>query len=115
MENVPARTHAFVSSASRIMVPKAINQSVPNGRISGNEERLAERYPDVLDNQETTVKIENIEVFREANAFRVLGEAIVKRFACGIPFRASAFSRARMNCFSDINRRGEPVIPVSTS
>src|SRR3990172_11520626 len=74
MHLVPKRAPAGPPPAARIVFPESVHDEVPDWARVADEDGLAERNPDVLDNQVATPEVSGLEVRRLDDRLGVLSE-----------------------------------------
>ena len=71
MDDVPCRTLLVVTSFSRIVVPEAIEEPIPERRKPRNKQRLAERDPNIINHEIAAHEVFQFEVVRLSDRFGV--------------------------------------------
>ena len=73
---IPARSCAFCTSRARVVIAEAINDGIPDRSVSLNQQRFAERYPNVIHDKIPARKIRDIEIRRLFDGFPMFLQAI---------------------------------------
>ena len=81
MQHIPSRAHALVTTLPRIVVPKTVDQVVPDRRELRDHQGLAQGNPDIVNDEKAATEIINAEVRNGTNAFSMLAKAVEKWLA----------------------------------
>ena len=77
MQHVPTRFHLVPSSAARIVVAEPVDDEVPDGAKAVNQQRLAQRNPNVIDRQVAAKEAGDSQVWGLFDGLRMFCEPFV--------------------------------------
>ena len=100
MQRVPHGTEALVSSRARIVIAKSVQGEIPHRPEFGNQQRFAERNPNIIDDQPSRLEVGNVEVSSGSYALCV----VLKSTGESVPLR----SRRTEHPFSSATRMAFP-------
>ena len=102
MKNIPSGSTHVLASPAGCVVPKTVDNSIPDGMEVGYQELLGECNPYGHDDKVAAGEVSDAEVLRLVNGLRMFIEA----FACGsVPSRCVlklSFASSRRDRFSDV-------------
>lgn len=82
VQGVPRRAPLHAASASRVMDAKSVQHRVPQWLIAVDEERFAQRNPDVVYDQVPAAEVLYVEILGLLDALGVLFQAPVELVSC---------------------------------
>ena len=112
MERVPGGRKLILATLARGVDAEAVDNSVPDGSERVDDQRLAERNPDVIRHEVPKVEVRNGEVFGLLNRAGVFPDASVQLESSRFRINRSTLSRALSHSFTDVDRRFEPPIAI---
>lgn len=113
MKDVPRGLVLRCAAVPRILISETVDRSIPNGLIGLDEHVLAERNPNVIDNQMPNAEVSEIQISGFLNRGRVLLQSISEGSAYGGILRKPAFASTFGYGLANINRFAELAASVS--
>ena len=115
MHNIPRRSLLPSPPSARVVVPKAVEYSVPKRRERLDQELLTQRNPYVIDGEIPTDKVRQLKVPGLLDRLRMFPKPVIQDCSCGLGKAQSPSSRAFGDCFTDVNWRSQLSVPVKCS
>jgi hypothetical protein len=75
MKHIPTRTHSLITALAGIVISETVYDSIPDWSKFRDQQRLAERNPNIVHDKKATVKVPKLEILRRLNAFGMLLES----------------------------------------
>ena len=103
MQHVPQRSLTAVSTGSGVVIAEAIEREIPHGLEARNEQRFAERYPNVIDDEISALEVLDSQITGRAHGVGVFAQPFPQVLPGDRGENRCTFAPARGNGFADIN------------